>query len=367
MTEKSTPPNCVIKATKAYEAANDKIKQFMTENLKQEKKSSLSLKEINSNFRKWFISELGSNAKIPKKEELEKYLITKFKKEFKLQNKKLMGYAFAIDLPDEYDENDANAESSESEQDNPYIYDSDPQFGVQDDYLSDGNARGELRDPIASDSDQDTTFREMLERKMRKEKSKSQKESDSARESARDSVRESVPSETSKKQVGRNQHSLVRNRTIKTSSSDSDEMFAQEPTYKKKNYVSDIEVPSDSNNSISIPSSSKSQRKTFMTDDSDSTKQSSIIPLQKKKIAKMKIEQDSTESEKLIFEKFSDEGSSESENNVFDLNKVRERALKNIAKTKKKNLEKGESSDSSNKTNKMLTSVERKKAALQNL
>jgi P4 family phage/plasmid primase-like protien len=370
LTEKSTPPNCVIKSTKAYEAANDKIKQFMTENLKQDKKGSLTLKEINSNFRKWFISELGSFAKVPKKEELEKYLLNKFKKEFKPQTKKLMGYAFSVDLPDDFDENiETKSKSDEEEQNNPYIYDSDEEIGVQDDYLSDGNLRGKPRDPIASDSDQDTTYRDMVERKLRKERAKSEAASIAHTESANS---ERI-AQKAKKQIGRNEHRLIRNRTVNSSSGDedlnhdSDDSFARPIVPKKKNYISDIDVPSDSNNSISIPDGSKkSHIKTFMTDDSDTTNQSSIIPLQKKKISKMKIDNESTENEVPILGDFTDEGTSASEE-LFDLNKIRERALKTIEKQKKKNSIKGDSSDSSKKTEKIRASNERKKAALDRL
>jgi P4 family phage/plasmid primase-like protien len=343
--EKSTPPNCVVSATKAYEKANDKIKQFMSENFKQDRGKILELKDIAVSFRKWFISEMGFGTKVPTKDELEKYLIRHFKKEF--TNKKLKGYTLLEDASDDEDAADPGTEAEDEMR--IYRYDSDSELGVQDDYLSDGVPRGVPRDPIGSDSDQDTTFREMVARKTNKNKPKDF-----------EGISNSSVSQPKKKKIGANEHSLVRNTPVAMEQSDSEAYYLD--AYRKKNReASDIDLPSDHTEKVSIPDKYKS----CMTDESDA----SIIPKKKNKknvVNKMKIESDNESI--IIFGKMSDEGSSESEPG-FDFAKIAKKVLKKSKKEKVYTSQDtlSQSSRESKATEKERAKLMRKKAALEAL
>jgi len=162
--EKSIPPNSVVAATKAYEAANDRVMKFINEFIKPEKGKTIELKEISTKFRRWYIAESGIGAKVPTKDDLDKYLLRKFRKDYIA--KKLKGYSFIeIDEGSDEEKNDEyESETEEQRQLKAYVYDSDPQIGPQSDDNSDGGVRGIARDKIDSDSDNETTLQEMLGR-----------------------------------------------------------------------------------------------------------------------------------------------------------------------------------------------------------
>ena len=168
--EKSIPPNSVVAATKAYEAANDRVMKFMNEFIKPEKGKTIDLKEISTKFRRWYIAESGVGAKVPTKDDLDKYLMRKFRKDYIA--KKLKGYSF-IEIDEDSDAEGQDAIESDNEEERQlkaYTYDSDPEIGPQSDYNSDRDIRGIPRDPIDSDSDNETTLQEMLGRHSEKKK-----------------------------------------------------------------------------------------------------------------------------------------------------------------------------------------------------
>jgi hypothetical protein len=168
--EKSIPPNSVVAATKAYEAANDRVMKFMNEFIKPEKGKTIDLKEISTKFRRWYIAESGVGVKVPTKDDLDKYLLRKFRKDYIA--KKLKGYSF-IEIDEDSDAEGVDKEESDDEEQRrikAYEVDSDPEIGPQSDYNSDGDVRGIMREPIDSDSDNETTLQEMLGRHTEKKK-----------------------------------------------------------------------------------------------------------------------------------------------------------------------------------------------------
>lgn len=162
------PPNAVIKTTLDYQKANDKIKEFMEIKLKPVKKSEVDIKDIASRFRRWYIDEMGTGGagKILNKKEIEAYLKRRYRKEF--TGTKLKNFEF---VEDESDDEDREPKTDNEVEVSAYVYDSDGEPGVQEDYLSEDGIRPHCKPkPIDDDDDSEveTTYRDMIERHMRK-------------------------------------------------------------------------------------------------------------------------------------------------------------------------------------------------------
>jgi len=172
--EKMIPPKTIIRITKEYEKANDKVKQFADECIvPSTSKSSITLKDIYSKFRKWFTSELGFGVRVPTKKEIEKFLQERYKRVY--NNQKLSKHAFNEEDSDDDEDEEKSGEESDSDEDEEslrrriYSYDSDPDLGIQEDRESDGEVRFEAKKikPDFNESDDSdngtiTTYREFI-------------------------------------------------------------------------------------------------------------------------------------------------------------------------------------------------------------